>query len=424
MKDTKTLNNNSFTFVPLDGFISEYFNKTRVNYKYNLSGNNISCVLYKVDESKSTISEGATTLVNTIGKESPYRFMKITNVPLFNITTIDPTLNWTEDNGFGAEMRIECIAQPSNLAIQVNDYISLSDLSYRNLWRVVEAQPDSPEDIYYTKLVLVPTQYTEENISFQVTKRMSYLFESSAIIDENMNNNLNSTLTQLDKFYRLFSSKFYTTHGFFIYPGLLKSIEDDISSRYFSFELIPLEINVLNYFFKRFIEYSIITPYIQHDIILRMLFPFKDDDELVKHIFRNDIKVLYYFIDQLDNQQYNSTALANALVKVEDLRLDYSQNKYDELVKYFDNTTEVIVDKDFYNILQDTFKLIEKTEITIDPNAKNVTKIIANINKLINNVSVDQSDNNLVKSIFLFYLMRSIPFKSITFGQKKVTFGV
>ena len=75
MKNTETLTSSTFRYRPLDGYLSEYFQKTHISYNYSLAGNSITSHLYKLDLEQSSVSEGAKTKMETIGPESPeYRF--------------------------------------------------------------------------------------------------------------------------------------------------------------------------------------------------------------------------------------------------------------------------------------------------------------------------------------------------------------
>lgn len=421
MNDLNIMNSSSFRYKPIDGYIQEYFNKTHVSYQYNLSGNSINATLYKLDLENSTVSEGAGTKYEQMGRESPYKYIEVTNVPLFNVTRLDIPLGWTEDNGYSVELRLEATVQPSIVPIEVDDYIILNYSSYKNLWRVVECNPDSFEEIYYSKITLMPTQYTSENIAFQVIKRMAYIFESGAVIDRLTNDTLNDILENLRSFYKSFLAEFYAKQGVFIDRKILNSLP----TKFFNFKMLPNDVIVYNYFFKKYIATSLITVYIEHKERLNVFFNFNTADNAFGGIINDEVKLLYKFMENLEDNKHNSIALEEAFVYIEDMRKDLLLNEpnvcFDKFNKPYNNIYEE--DSTFYRTLIKTFKDIENTDIIIDPNSSNTVRIIANIKKLIKHLSNNHSDGKIVKSFLLFYLIRSIPFKNVIFTNKDLSYG-
>lgn len=422
MQDLKTMNSSSFRFKPIDGYLSEYFNKTHVNYLYNLSGNNINATLYKVDVSKSTVSEGAGNKVQTIGPESPYRFLMIEAVPIFNVSRLDIPVGWNEDQGYTTEMRLECIVQPSVVAVDVDDYLSLDYSSYKNLWRVIEAQPDCFEEVYYTKLTLAPTQYSAENISYQVRKRMAYVFESGAVIDKTVNDNLNDILLQMSEYYKRFLAEFYAKQGIFIRREILNTL----SSKYFKFKELPSDVVMYNYFFKRFLDTAPITVYINQKERLSIFFKYTDEEKFLKDLYDDEAKFLFKFMLNLEDGLTASKALNDAVLYFTDLHNKVIESgDIKEIDKFSDPLHNFFnFEFKFYTLLSNTFELVESIDNIVDPNSKNTVKLLNNFKKIVKNLNTTNSTDTLLKTLLSLFLFKSIPFKRISYGVSKMEYGV
>lgn len=419
MEKTKTMNYNTFTFKPLDGYMQEYFNKTHSNYIYHLSGNNINANLYKIDVNNSSVSDGSYSVYEPIGEESPFRFIKIDNVPLFNVSSLEIPIGWSEDNGYTSELRIECVAQPSAISIEVGDYLSLTYSSNRRLWRVIEAHPDCFEEIYYTKLSLIQTQYTEENINFQVRKRMSYVFESCAIIDKNTNDVLNSILSMLKEHYRSFLAEYYAHQGIFIKKEEL----NDLSSKFFKFKELSDDVLVNNYFFKKYVSTSPVTVYVNQKELMSKFLNYSNPDDFILKLKSDESKFLFKFMTYLEEFNTLSKSLSKTILFIKDLKNNISENDPQKLFSIFSNPYEDIFNMEFYSLVINTSEYIENIDNIIDPDNKNSIKIFNNLKKILKMISNKNEKDSFLKSVVTFLLFKSIPFKNIEFGVRDMEYG-
>ena len=424
MKNTETLTSSTFRYKPLDGYMSEYFQKTHISYNYSLAGNSITSHLYKLDLEQSSVSEGAGTKMETIGPESPYVFSKIENVPIFNVTTVDVPTGWSDENGYTSELRMECIVQPSNLAIDVDDYLVLDYSTYQNLWRVVEAIPSTFEEVYYTKLTLMPTPYSKENIEFQVRKRYNYIFESGFILDSLTNNTINDLLLKLNNYYQSFMSEYYAKQGIFIRKDLLESLP----SKFFSFSDLPDDVIVYNYFFKKYITPSFITIYIDHKENIDTFMKYKNIAEAFGSLFDDEVKFVYILCKELEKAKKFSEAMDNSLKFIANFRKNKIDNDIIDLFNKFETPYENFFDMslDFYKLISSTSKLIEEAEVVVSEyNNTNYIKIFSNLKKMIKElVTNSESKDIFLKSLLVFIMFKSLTLKNITFTLKSIEYGV
>lgn len=420
MTNLKTMSTDTFRYKPINGFFSEYFNKTHVDYNYNLSGNSISAIIYKVDLDNSTISEGSETALQRIGPESPYRYLRISNVPLFNFQQVELTTEWSEDHGYMTETRLECVSNPTVVSIEVDDYVMLEYSSYKNLYRVISSSPDTFEQINYNRLSLLATQYTSENIDFQVSKRFSYVFETASVIDESTNKILNDILSQVNNFYKVFLSEYYTPHGLIIQPEVLKTLD-----KYFKFNDLDNNTKIYSYFFKKYITQSLITSKINVSDTLKMYFNKNKIDELIQDISEDEAKFLCYFISELETGKNIFEAIENSLNTISSERKKLLKTKPKTAIDSFSSPYQDFFEvySDFYKLYKETAKIIIDTSILVDINNKNNIKFLSNIKKLNKMLVEDRSNHKVLMSILFLFIIKSIPFKYIEFTKRNMEYG-
>ena len=424
MDKLKALNTNTFRYKPLDGYMREYFQKTHIDYSYMLSGNSVSADLYKVNVELSSVSEGAGASLEPIGKDSPYIFDKIEKIPIYNCTPVDISLGWNEDSGYSAEMRLECIVPPSNLAIEISDYIKLLYSDFQNLWKVTDASPSNFEEIYYTKLTLMPTMYKSEDIEFQVKKRYSYVFESGAVLDKLRNDNLNEILDKFNLYYKDFISYYYSKQQLIMDKDTLKNMP----SKYFKMLDVPAHILVANYFFKRYLSNSIITYSIDHKYPINKTLKCMTDEEAYEMIDKDEYKILYNFIRELEKSAKPSDALNNSINNFDYIRLTKLKDEPIDAFEKFENpyVNKLNFDKDYYKMVYDTLVMLENED---NPEViTNDIKLLSNLKKLISSANkslFNESDvkHNLLKALFLLFIFKGISFKNINYTTKELEYG-
>lgn len=420
MNNTKTLSTDTFRFKPIKDYQSEYFNKTHVNYNYSLNGSFISATLYKLDVKNSSVSDGAETKLEMIGKNSPYRYNEIVGIPLFNVNQVDIQLGWSEENGYTSEINLECVVPPSELCIDIDDYILLDYSSYSGLWRVVEAHPDTFEEIYYNRIILKPTRYSRENISFQVLGRYSYMFESGAVLDKGVNDTLNDILKLLSNLYSEFLPQFYAKQGIVIDLSLL----DSFPSKFFKFEDLPIDSHVFSYFFKKFIATSLITIHINHHEKVEKFFKFKSLEDAMICLYSNSAKFLYKFMHELENNKNYIEALNNTIIYIEEMRLKLTKENIDiamlTLLEPYKSFIEL--DWDFFRTFLDTSKMMVEVEHISKVEKTKTLKIFSNLKKLIKKARESNDNETILKYLLLFSLFKAIPFKNINFGVSSMTY--
>lgn len=421
MKELQTLSTNTFRYKPIDGYMQEYFNKVNVNYNYNLSGNSINATLYKFDSENSTVSEGAKSAMRKVGEESPIRYIRVDNVPIFNVTQVDMQMNFTEEYGYSTDVRLDCIVQPSNLSIEVGDFIKLDYSDFSNLFEVVECSPSTFESVYYNKLSLKATQHTQENIEFQTLKRMHYVYESGAILDKNLNDLINGVLDISNNFYKDFLSEFYSSHGIIIKKDDLNRFK----TKFFKFKDLWDDIKVYSYFFKRFISTTLISVHIEHKELINRFMNYENDDTAFKSLETDDAKLIYKLTTILQREDKTfHMALMEAFYFMVDDRTNnlinepsIAKEKYENIYKnFFDG------DFDFYRLLLTTSKLLE--EYNVSYTDEKVIKIYSNIKKLLKYIKDPYGNYSLLKSCLFLIIIKNIPFKNISFNTRNMEYGV
>ena len=265
----------------------------------------------------------------------------------------------------------------------------------------------------------MPTQYTEENINFQVRKRMSYVFESFSVIDKNTNDTLNSILSMLKEHYRTFLSEYYAQQGIFIKRDVLNSL----SSKYFKFKELPDDVLVFNYFFKKYLSTAPITVYVDQKELLNRFLNYTNPDEYILKLKDDEAKFLFKFMTYLDEFKTISSALSNTLLYLKSLKTDMSISEPKRVFEVFSSPYEDIFNMDFYSLVIETAKYIENIANVIDPDEKNSIKVFNNLKKIIKMISNKSEKDSFLKSLITLMLFKSVPFKNISYGVRDMEYG-
>lgn len=124
-------------------------------HRYNIQrveSKPIFCTYYNVDKSSTTLSSGFRQAMDKIGKESPIRFNKIQNVPLYGFKAFNREIMKTEYKGIKLEVDNESIVM-GGLEPCEGDYILIVISSKVLLFEVTKVDPVNIVDNVQNKLM-------------------------------------------------------------------------------------------------------------------------------------------------------------------------------------------------------------------------------------------------------------------------------
>jgi hypothetical protein len=218
----------------LDNYIKQAY-----DFSKYIEGSPTFVTYYSKDILASTEDVTLGGVLEHIGTESPIKFNKIENFPVYGIESLVPQTDYDEEEGLSTEIEGQAVILPNTIKPLVNDYFRVS-LSGNLLYRVTNVEVDNAGNkvmyrISYSLSSSSPSILEEKQISenFKVVYEnigkdvKSVIKESDFLLLDDIDSEYNNLVK---KYTRLFYNKDYNTFLFNdrIYDKLLiKFISDN-----------------------------------------------------------------------------------------------------------------------------------------------------------------------------------------------------
>jgi len=101
--------------------IDSYMDST-ADYSRYLQGSPNFVTYYAVDMLTSTTDVGLGNNIEQVGAESPIKYNKINNFPIFGVEDIQPAFDYDQDTGIDGSMEGQAVIAPQTIQPQPNDY--------------------------------------------------------------------------------------------------------------------------------------------------------------------------------------------------------------------------------------------------------------------------------------------------------------
>lgn len=352
----------------VDTYLNNFINNTTDFSKY-IEGSPTFVTYYSKDvlASTSDITLGGTKEI--IGVESPIRFNRISNFPLFNMEEFNLDTNLEEDSGIDSELQSSAIVLPNIIKPLTDDYFQLTNLNKDFLFRITDVEPNNINDKVFYKINF---QLSYEDIRIleekQLTKNYKVLYENigkeakSVVLEDNY--------ASLENLYELYD----TIKNFYIKYYYNKDCNlffyNDGQNYYYDNSLMKF-IDRTNIFIKNksYMENIKIVP----------------NDNDVYFDFNIYNKTLFNSLEtKVKDNLINFSYFGDNILK-EDSMLELYRNKYSFInMNYIiadNNKDNGIFNKKFYNCLINNLEL-QKTELNENDKYYSLLNIII---KYINN---------------------------------------
>lgn len=255
--------NSSSVSQPVKNFlntnIETYIDKAAEYSKY-LEGSPNFVTYYSIDMENSTTDPGLGTIIEQVGRESPIKYNKINNLPIYQVGESQPSFDYSEDTGLDGSMNGTAVIPPNLIQPQPNDYLTFTyhqrNSSVLKLFRVSSVEMSTLNTKTYYQITYVEDNgvslsYLEgrqkseefeaiyENIGtgkLPIVKETTYRFSvelqkvidkiSNLYVDDYWSEHLNSFLYKSGEFswiYDNYLHYFINQHDLFIYENTLLS---------------------------------------------------------------------------------------------------------------------------------------------------------------------------------------------------------
>jgi len=143
----------------INNYIHSFVNATDEYSKFQ-EGSPSFCTYYSVDTRATTTDPGLGQVVEFLGDESPIRYNKIENFPLYAMEELVPSLEFDEDTGLNTEMEGTALILPNTIVPNVNDVFVVSYAHIEKIYRVNNIETSS-----YSSKTFYKISFNKENSS-------------------------------------------------------------------------------------------------------------------------------------------------------------------------------------------------------------------------------------------------------------------
>jgi hypothetical protein len=381
-------------------------------YIKHIDGNAPSFVTYlRASEEFSTQLMGTNVHYADFGKDSPIKWDRIKNVPLFGFQIADLSSMETVDN-IGTEVEItgDCRLMANTYVPKPNEYFIVNYLSKNLLFQITAAKPNILDSNYMYKieyqLKRVLTDETQKDIDMNVVREYECIYE-------NIGTTMKSVIRSDDYFIREKLIKIYEELlDYFVewyYEPLTNSFVDD-SNGLFIYNKYLTKFIVDNKLFKG-TKYNHITLVNEAELERDFINTYKGT--IYGALEDKSTRRLTYNTCRLDQSYSRYSTFSNYPYKYNIMCIDESLDEYPELKESVFNTT--IIDSKLFDILKNDDVLYEDANIleTIIYNFLTKDKYIFSHDNIedLEDYYIDTETYNMnIMSVILFILKKSIEF--------------
>jgi hypothetical protein len=207
----------------IETYLDNYV-KTTNDFSRFIEGSPNFVTYYSKDVQASTEDMGLGAVLEIIGSESPIKFHKIQNFPLYNMDEINPTLELSEDSALQTDAESTAIILPNTIKPLPNDYFMVNYLNKEHLFRITNVETNNIHNkVYYKISFYLTSSGTDILEERQVTDTYKVVYENlgkeaKSVIKESdflLLNNMDDVYSKLRDFYvKFFYNKEYNTFLF------------------------------------------------------------------------------------------------------------------------------------------------------------------------------------------------------------------
>ena len=176
-------------------FINEYVKSymTATNeYSVYQEGSPTFVTYYSVDKRASTEDMGLGSVIEIVGSESPIKYNKIENFPIYSMEEMNPSIDYDEPSGLNTEINGSALILPKTIVPSPEDLFLISYNDIKTLYRV-----DNIEMSSYSNKEFYKISFSKELYSLDLLeeRQLSSIF---SVVYENIGTEYNSVIEKVD----------------------------------------------------------------------------------------------------------------------------------------------------------------------------------------------------------------------------------
>ncbi|UAJ16991.1 hypothetical protein UFVDC4_00064 [Staphylococcus phage vB_SauM-UFV_DC4] len=203
----------------VNSYVSSYLSGTEKYSKFQ-AGAPSFVTYYSKDHEKSTSDRSLDNVEEIIGDNSPLKYNKLKDFPLYNVAEMNPTIEWDEEWGTEKDLESEAVILPGTIEPLPDDFIVFQYQSKENatsrIYRVTNVEMSSLENSAYYKIQYQNFNVNTEDIENQVSNVYRTVFSNigtdnkSLILEEDFYQ-VNHSIKYADEFSQIFIDHFYNS---------------------------------------------------------------------------------------------------------------------------------------------------------------------------------------------------------------------
>lgn len=152
--------------------IQDYIASSTKNYSTFLKGTPFFCTYYSKESFNSTHDKSLLNVSEIIGADSPIKFNKIENFPLYGIETSSFSTS-VNDFGVSGEVSSSAIILPRTVKPSADDVFIISYQSRERLFIITDVETDNINNDRYYKITFKLSQHLKEEVERQIFKKLT-----------------------------------------------------------------------------------------------------------------------------------------------------------------------------------------------------------------------------------------------------------
>lgn len=360
INDKDFINENVFKFEKrLESQYTIFLDKTPTFVNY-----------YHINNVTSTTDNGFKHIDQFIGKDSPLRYQKITDFPIYGLESIQLDLS-EEDEGLTTSYESDGVILPNTIKPLPDDFFTITYLDKCYLFRIVSINYDTikSNNFYKIGFTLYSADDTTEKLEEQVVLKYKCIFsnigtEEKCIIQEDaieLMNRIEKVYTLLiDRYKRLYYNKKYNS---FIYKYDNKYLYDKYLTNFINVNQLFNKKNDFNTLYLSNEDYGDLFDIEYADTIYKFLEDLDKDSVNYKGfiyapITGNQSVFLHYNTDEVRSVRFTPCSLT--VPYVNNGLIDHIIENYYETIPLFEKMIVKYFNKDYESIYNIEIDELEK----------------------------------------------------------------
>lgn len=156
-----------------------------------LEGSPTFVTYYNKNNDLSTEDVGLGGVIEIVGGESPIKYNKILDFPVWNIEELQPDLDFDEEMGLNTSLETTAIILPETIKPLPDDFVIINYLNKERLFKVTDVQISSLDCKCYYKITFELASNNKKWLDSQVVHIYNFDFQNKCLTNQNITDTIN-----------------------------------------------------------------------------------------------------------------------------------------------------------------------------------------------------------------------------------------